>query len=114
MSLGTLTNHFSRVINFSFATGLAFMNDGVIELVIWANRTVLAIEIRVLLRTVLAFSRINIVELLVRAIFTFKIRIIPILRMLTLDTILSIPIIICSFITDAFFQCIVINLIIRT
>lgn len=79
------------------------MQNGVIELVIWTNRTVLAIEIRVLLGTVLAASRINIVDLLIRTIFTFKIRIIPILRMLTLNTNLSIRIIICAFIADTFF-----------
>lgn len=102
------TSHSLGIIFVSFGARQTRVSCEIVILWVGAYCTKLSIEVRILTRTILANSRNNIIDLLEWTIAASWIRIIPIFRMVTLNTFMTIPELVVCHVTDTFLSCIII------
>lgn len=80
--------HGNVVVYLAIGAGGALVSGGVVVLVVGADGAVLAVEVGVYGRAVLALVTEDVVDLLEGAVFAFQVTEIPVLGMLALDALL--------------------------
>lgn len=106
----TLAYHLIWVIYFVILAGNTFVYVSIVEKIVRTYSAEISIVVRIGWRAIFTSPLHNIINLLIGTKLTFKISEIPILWMMTENTLNIIPIIILSLITYTFFILRIINL----
>ena len=106
----TLAYHLIWVIYFVILAGNTFVYVSIVEQIVRTYSAEISIVVRIGWRAIFTSPLHNIINLLIGTKLTFKISEIPILWMMTENTLNIIPIIILSLITYTFFILRIINL----